>query len=753
MIANAHGRAFGRIALAAGLLLLPLALFSCVGAQRPAARPKIVANVDEARLSHPEREPQNWITHGGNWMEQRFSTLSQINTQTVSELKPAWSFDYDTTRGQEATPIVVDGVMYVSTAWSKVYALDAKSGAQLWFFDPKVPGAAGIPACCDIVNRGVAVYKGRIYVGTVDGRLIALDAATGALVWSVVTTPVGTTYSITGAPRVARGKVFIGNAGSEFGGRGFVSAYDALSGRLVWRFYTVPGDPSAKPDGAASDEALARIARSTWFGEWYRYGGGGHVWNALVFDPDFNQVYLATGNGYPWNRTHRSAGQGDNLFLASIVAVDADTGRYKWHYQEVPGEEWDYDSIADITLVDLPLEGQPRKVLLHAPKNGFFYVIDRTNGKVLSAKQYISGVNWAKSVDLLTGRPDVVAAARYKSAPWLGIPGGGGGHNWHPVAFSPLTGLIYIPATESSTYYEALPEFHYEQGLPNIGVNRDSMVHGPGGMAPPRISTPPTTPGTSPPIYPTNACSPTNALSTATPNASPAVSGASYLLAWNPVTQSEVWRANGRGNGVLATAGNLVFQGRSRAGLLGELIAFRADSGERVWSYTTPNAIAAGPVTYTVDGEQYIAVSSGASALSFNAPARVRHNGRMLAFKLNGTAALPADPPFAPPANPPEQAASMSDIAKGKAHYDLYCGRCHGFDTLSANVIPDLRRSPMLTDAPSWRAVVLEGALTDRGMVSWSKYLSPDDAEAVRAYVGEQARALQQQERITSSPR
>jgi quinohemoprotein ethanol dehydrogenase len=708
--------ALGRIALAACLLLLPL--FSCVTSIHPIRGSSRVAQVTDARLMHPEREPQNWISYGGGWAEQRFSTLAQINVQTVGQLKPAWYFDYDTTRGQEATPLVVDGVMYVSTAWSKVYALNAKTGEKIWFFDPKVPGAAGIPACCDIVNRGVAVYKGKVFVGTVDGRLIALDAQTGKPVWTAVTTPAGTTYSITGAPRVARDKVFIGNAGSEFGGRGYVSAYDVRTGKLVWRFYTVPGDPSARPDGAASDDALERIARPTWFGEWYKYGGGGHVWNALVFDQDFNQLYLATGNGYPWNRTYRSAGRGDNLFLASIVAVDADTGQYKWHYQEVPGEEWDYDSIADITLAHLRIDGRERKVLLHAPKDGFFYVIDRATGRVLSAKPYVSGVNWATRIDLQTGRPDIVEAARYKSAPWLGIPGGGGGHNWHPVAFSPVTGLLYIPATESSTYYEAVPEFHYVEGIPHIGINRDTMIHGPGGGLPQGVT------GTS---------------------------SGSYLIAWNPVTQTEVWRANGRGNGVLATAGNLVFQGRARAGLLGEFIAFRADTGDRMWSFNTPNAIAAGPITYKVDGEQYIAVSSGASAISFNAQARVRDNGRMLAFKLNGSGTLPADAPLAPPANPPEQTASRSDYDHGKAHYDLYCSRCHGADTQSANVIPDLRRSPMLTDANAWRTVVIDGVLADRGMVSWSKYLSPADAEAVRAYVGEQARVLQQQERSTTS--
>jgi quinohemoprotein ethanol dehydrogenase len=328
-------------------------------------------------------------------------------------------------------------------------------------------------------------------------------------------------------------------------------------------------------------------------------------------------------------------------------------------------------------------------------------------------------VNWAKGVDLATGRPDIVEAAHYKDTPWLGIPGGGGGHNWQPVAFSPQTGLIYIPATESSTYYEMLPEFHYVMGIPHIGINRESMVHG--------------GPGSGPPKGPTGAMS------------------AAYLLAWNPVTQTEAWRANGRGNGVLATAGNLVFQGRSRAGLLGEFVAFRADTGERLWSYNTPNAIVAGPVTYSVDGEQYVAVSSGPSAVIFTPPARVRDNGRMVVFKLNGTASLPPDAPLAPPANPPEQIASRSDYDVGKAHYDSYCARCHGFDTQSANVIPDLRRSRMLTDKASWKNVVIDGALTDRGMVSWVKYLTVADAEAIRAYVGEQARALQQQEMGASS--
>ncbi|HEU5481354.1 MAG TPA: PQQ-binding-like beta-propeller repeat protein, partial [Candidatus Tumulicola sp.] len=320
----------------------------------------------------------------------------------------------------------------------------------MWRFDPRVPGAADVPTCCGVPNRGAAVYHGKVYVGTLDGRLIALDAASGKVVWSVVTVPANHRYTSTGAPRVARGKVFIGNAGADFGARGYVSAYDAETGRLLWRFYTVPGDPRAKPDGAASDRVLATRARPTWSGDGYRYGGGGGtVWNALVYDPDFNQIYLGTGNGYPWNRSYRSDGRGDNLFIASIVALDADTGRYKWHYQESPGDSWDYDSIEDITLVDLPIGAQVRKVLLHAPKNGFFYVIDRSTGKLLSAAPYVSGVNWATRIDPTTGRPVINPEAEYTDRPWTGQPSGGGAHNWNPMAFSPQTGLAYFAASET----------------------------------------------------------------------------------------------------------------------------------------------------------------------------------------------------------------------------------------------------------------------------------------------------------------
>jgi quinohemoprotein ethanol dehydrogenase len=687
--------------------LILLALLSGEALAQASGVPQRFGAVDDARLHRAEQDPANWLIHGGSWLEQRYSRLAQVNTRNVARLKPAWSFEFDTTRGQESTPLVVDGVMYVTTAWSKAYALDARTGREIWYFDPKVPGPAGFPTCCDVNNRGAAVYHGKVFIGTLDGRLIALDAATGKPVWSVLTVDPHAPYTITGAPRVARGKVYIGNAGSDFGGRGYVSAYDAETGRLVWRFYTVPGDPSAPADGAASDEVLATKARPTWFGDWYRHGGGGHVWNALVYDPDFNQIYFGTGNGFPWNRNFRSAGRGDNLFISSIVAVDADTGQYRWHYQETPGDSWDFDAIADITLVDLKFASRLRKVLLHAPKNGFFYVIDRRTGKLLSAEPYVPGINWATRVNLATGRPEIVPAARYHLEPWTGRPGGSGAHNWYPVAFSPQTHLLYIPTTETSTTFRPLRSYEFNAGAPNLGVDLFGARHGAGGAEPARS----------------------------------ARRATAYLLAWDPVAQRPAWRAPGGGGGTLATAGGLVFQGRSRDGLLGELVAFRAGDGAKLWHYPTPNAILAGPITYSVDGAQYIAATGGASLMSSGKP-RVRNDGHVVAFKLDGTATLPPDPPLAPPANPPRERASAAVVAAGEARYGEYCARCHGVGTESSNVIPDLRRSPVLTDPGAWQAIVMGGALADHGMVGWSRFMTPAQAQSIRAYVGEQARVL-----------
>jgi quinohemoprotein ethanol dehydrogenase len=691
--------------ICAGALVLPLP--DSATAQTTAAGKAPAGAVTDERLRHADEDPGNWLTHGGNWQETRFSRLTDINATNVTALKPAWSAEFDTTRGQEATPLVVDGVMYVSTSWSKLYALDAATGRRIWFYDPQVPGATGARACCDVVNRGVTVYEGNVYIATLDGRLVALNAGTGKPLWVVRMFEFPSRrYTSTGAPRAARGKIFIGNAGADFGGRGFVSAYDAQTGKRIWRFYTVPSDPAGPPDGEASDAVLKSKALKTWSGDWLKYGGGGQVWNALVYDPDFNQLYMATGNGFPWNQNYRSNGGGDNLFISSIIAVDADTGEYHWHYQETPGDRWDFDAISDMTLVDLPLAGGVRKVLLHAPKNGFLYVLDRKTGQLLSADPFVPGINWATGVDLTTGRPNIAPAALYQDAPFLGIPGGGGAHSWHPVSFSPDTGLLYFPAAESSTFYAPTPNYHYEVGVESIGVDLAAATHG---------------------------------AASARPHMPPRKD---YLLAWNPVTRKAAFSVPGSGGGVLTTAGNLIFQGRPREGVLGTFVAMRATDGRKLWSWDTPDAMPGGPVTYRVNGEQYVAVISGALTYSFTTTPRIRHNGRMLAFKLNGSGTFPPDPPLAPAPNPPAQLGDPAQVALGDELYAKRCGLCHGFEAVSGNMVPDLRRSAFLLSPAGWQSVVIGGALAPRGMISWKEFVTPAEAEAIRVYVGERARSL-----------
>ncbi|HKW61972.1 MAG TPA: PQQ-dependent dehydrogenase, methanol/ethanol family, partial [Candidatus Acidoferrum sp.] len=416
------GKVFLSFALAAALL-------SSAGCEKkstapPPRKPLPPASVDAERIIHADSEPGNWMTHGRTYSEQRFSPLNQITDQNVSRLGLAWSLDLDTHRGQEATPIVVDGVMYFSTAWSKVLAVKAATGEKLWSYDPKVPPEWAINACCDVVNRGVAAWQGKIFVGTLDGRLIALNAATGKVVWEALTIDRQYRYTITGAPRVLKGKVIIGNAGSELGVRGYVSAYDADTGKLQWRFYTVPGDPAQPFESSAQANAA-----KTWSGSWWKLGGGGTVWDSIAYDPDLDLLYIGTGNGTPWSEHARSPQGGDNLYTSSIIALQPDTGVYVWHYQETPGDVWDFDSAAQIVLANLVIDNVPRKVLLHAPKNGFFYVLDRTNGHLISAIPY-TVVSWADGIDLKTGRPIEHSGARYKEGD-LGIPlapGPSGGH-------------------------------------------------------------------------------------------------------------------------------------------------------------------------------------------------------------------------------------------------------------------------------------------------------------------------------------
>jgi quinohemoprotein ethanol dehydrogenase len=662
------------------------------------------------------KNPANWVTHGGTYDEQRFSKLAQINASNVGKLGLAWSTELDTNRGQETTPLVVDGRVYLTTAWSKVYALDGKTGAILWKYDPKVPGDAGVKGCCDVVNRGAAYYDGKVYVGTFDGRLVALDANSGQPVWTTNTVDTSKPYTITGAPRVVDGNIVIGNGGAELGVRGYVTAYDAETGAQKWRFYTVPR-PDGKADGEISDDVLKAKADGTWFdGMWKQTGGGGTVWDAIVYDPEFDQVYIGVGNGTPWNQDLRTGGKGDNLFLSSIVALDAKTGAYKWHYQVNPGESWDFTASQPIMLSDLMIDGKPRKVLMQAPKNGFFYVIDRQTGKLISAKPFTK-VTWATSIDLATGRPVEVPEARYHNGAFLMYPSAFGGHSWYPMSFSPRTGLVYLPVQEVPMFYQRDDQFRLRAGTFNIGV-----------------------------FSPKNAV-PTDKGKMATARAS--VKGA--LVAWDPVAQREVWRAEQPGPanaGTMATAGDLVFEGNPQ----GAFQAFDARDGKPLWKFQAQTGVGGSPITYSIDGQQYVLVVSGAGGgFAVSSPflddKRAKPNGRVLAFKLGGNATLPA---YAAPAlgkaTAPADAFTDAQIEHGGRIFETTCSWCHGAGAVSGGVLPDLRRSPVLADKNTWQQVVIGGILSDQGMVSFARSQTPADAEAVRAYVAAKSRLLAKQE-------
>jgi len=658
--------------------------------------------VDDARLVSAGQDSGNWLSYGRTYSEQRFSPLKQVSDNNVQQLGLVWSFDLDTNRGQEATPLVVDGVMYFTSAWSKVFALNAATGALLWSYDPKVPREWGINACCDVVNRGVAIWQDRVFAGTLDGRLIALDAASGKLVWEQLTVDKDWRYTITGAPRIVKSKVIIGNGGGEFGVRGYVSAYDAETGKLAWRFYTVPGDPS-KP----YESPILEKAAKTWSGEWWKHGGGGTVWDAIVYDPELDQLYIGTGNGGPWNQKIRSPKGGDDLLTCSIIALRPETGEYIWHYQEDAGDDWDFDSSEQMILVDLAIDGGTRKVLFHAPKNGLFYVIDRQNGEVISGKPY-TFINWATGVDLKTGRPIESATARYagKDSPPI-VPGPLGAHSWQPMSYSPVTGLVYIPVNDVGFKFKAAENFEYKSLAANYGIDTVAA-----GM--------PQDPKIKKAILDT-------------------VRG--KLVAWDPTRQRQAWAVERVGpwnGGTLATAGNLVFEGTAS----GRFETYRADNGEKLWSFDAQTGVMAGPVAYTVNGEQYVAVLAGwggvfplaTGEVSFKS-GRVRNVSRMLVFKLGGKASLPPLPATEVPVlRPPKAVADAATIRRGEAVYQRFCAACHGDVAVSGGVLPDLRYSSALGNN-EWFKIVRDGAYQSMGMVSFAKEVSEKDAADIRAYV------------------
>jgi PQQ-dependent dehydrogenase (methanol/ethanol family) len=672
-------------------------------AESPANSGAKAADVDDARITNADRDPGNWMSYGRTYSEQRFSPLKDINDHNVARLGLAWHYDLDTRRGQEATTLVVDGRMYFTSAWSKVFALDAATGSLLWSYDPKVPPEWGVNACCDVVNRGVAAWRGKIFFGTLDGRLIALDAATGKKIWETLTIDPKWRYTITGAPRVVKGNVIIGNGGAEMGVRGYVSAYDAEKGNLVWRFYTVPGDPS-KP----FESPILEKAAKTWSGDWWKHGGGGTIWDAIVYDPELDLLYIGTGNGGPWNEKYRNPKREDGLLTCSIVALKPETGEYVWHYQEDPADDWDYDSDEQIILADIPIDGRSRKVLFHAPKNGFFYVLDRATGALISAKPY-TFVNWASAIDIKTGRPVENASARYSRGqnPTPVVPGPLGAHSWQPMSYSPLTGLVYIPIQEAGFLYKSDARFEWKSLATNDGIDFAAA----GMPQDPKVKT----------------------------AILKSITG--RLIAWDPTQQKQVWsvqRPVPWNGGTLSTAGNLVFEGTAD----GHFEAYRADTGEKVWSMEVQRSVMAGPVSYEVKGEQYIAVLSGWGGVFALATGEIalkagrRPNiGRMLAFKLGGNATLPPVQEVEMPVlNPPKSTASAATIENGKRLYQRFCSGCHGDVAVSGGVLPDLRYSGTLAN-DQWFNVVLDGLLQPNGMVSFSKDLSRRDAESIRAYV------------------
>jgi quinohemoprotein ethanol dehydrogenase len=636
---------------------------------------------------------QNWTSHGGGADESNYSRLESIKAANVGRLGLAWFLDLPGEAALEATPLAVDGVLYFTGSHAAVYAVDGVSGKLLWTYDPQTwkhnPAKLRLNFA---VNRGVAYANGRIFAAALDGRLFALDARTGKLLWSVETVPAQSMQYVTGAPRTFNGKVIIGNGGADVGVRGYVTAYDQASGKQVWRFYVTPGSPEEN----RGDPAMERAA-ATWTGDYWKVGTGGGPWDSLAFDPDLNRVYLATANAAPYDPSLRSPGGGDNLYTASIVALDADTGRYVWHYQVNPRDSWDFDSTQQMTLADLVIDGRPRKVLMQAPKNGFFYVLDRTTGKLISAGK-IGKATWADRIDVATGRPVEAKNIRYENGPTIMWPSPLGAHSWQAMSFNPKTGLVYVPYMQIGT--------RFSKGAPQKG---DVAL---GGMSLGMVKADP-------------------------------MDGKGALVAWDPVRQTAAWRVpqaaiwNG---GALSTAGNLVFQGDA----FGYLTAYDAASGRSLWRYDAGLGIIAPPISWSAGGRQYVSVLVGYSGNGELMKVGWRWGAprRLLTFALDGKAALPPSPPrdmTVRAVDDPKIRLDPADVAAGHALY-MACGLCHGRDLVSAGAPgPDLRESQLALDPEAFWSVVHDGALIQAGMPRF-EMLTRQQVMQLYAYVRAGAR-------------
>ena len=676
----------------------------CATAAATAAPPAGPARVDGASIRANTATSVDWPTYGLDYAETRFSRLKQIDTGNVGQLGLAWTYDLESTRGVEATPLVVDGVMYVTASWSVVHAIDVRSGKRLWTFDPQVDRSKGYRGCCDVVNRGVALWQGKVFVAAYDGRLIALDAASGKPLWSQDTiADKRFSYTITGAPRVFKGKVIIGNGGAEFGARGYITAYDAATGKQQWRWFTVPGDPS-KP---FENEAMAKAAK-TWdpAGRWWESGGGGTAWDTLTFDPELNLMYVGTGNGSPWARDRRSPAGGDNLYLASIVALNPDTGQYVWHYQETPGDNWDFTSTQPMILADLTVQGKPRKVILHAPKNGFFFVIDRRNGQFISAKNFVD-VNWASGYDA-QGRPIETAIARSGDRPREVIPSAYGARNWHPMSWHPGTGLVYMPV----------------QGIPMTMVDDKQWR-----MNQPKPGDPAGGLGWNVAMH----------LNVEPPRSAPF----GRLIAWDPVAQKEVWRqehVSPWNGGTLATAGNLVFQGTAD----GRFAAYDARTGAKLWESPVGTGVVAAPATYEVDGKQYVSVAvgwGGVYGIAQRASER-KGPGTVYTFALGGQAKAPAFVEYKLNALVKGVPYDPKLVPEGTALYVSHCVFCHGVPGVDrGGNVPNLGYSASETITHLER-FVFAGPFMAKGMPDFTGKLKPEDVDRLKAFIQGTADAI-----------
>lgn len=681
-----------KIAFVRKLLISSLAsaliMSGCTGPAHPIEE-EMVANGDD------------WPSWGRTGHETHYSPLEDINTDTIGNLKLAWHFDLEP--GYSAsTPVAAEGKVFLTSGHSHIRALDAITGEQIWEYNAGTRDRATSALHMSWGNKGIAYSNGHVFLVTTDGYAIALDAKTGKETWKTYTYPDDAPRNSNGAPRVFDGKVIVGFGGADISpARGFISAYDEKTGKLVWRFYTTPGDP-AQPATTKAEE----IIRPTWKGDWYGKGGGGSAWNAFSYDPQLDLVYLGIGNGFPYNQAKRSPGGGDNLFLASIVAVKADTGEYVWHYQVCPGEQWDCTATTDMTLATIEVEGKERRVLMQAPKNGFFYVLDRATGEFISAEK-IAKVTWADKIDATTGRPVENPGIRYQGKPGLFElwPGPSGAHSWVPQAYSPQTGLVYVPIMENGAL---------------IGEGQEGGGEITAGMG-----------------------------VTLLPEAELEGGHRSFLKAWNPATQTEAWRVELPGNwpaGVMASAGGLVFQGR----MDGTFVAYDAKTGKEVWSFKTESPIVGAPISFRSGGKQYITVitGNGGNGAGINSPGNAAFRTdyqlprRVLTFAINGTDTIP---PFEMPTPvPPADPDFRPDLTRAQTGAVLFgtraCLVCHGWNAIGGGAAPDLRYSATITDAATFKAIVKDGGLKANGMPPFPQF-TDQELESMRFYL--RARAQQ----------